>query len=565
MSDDPYKVVLRFAAFFPGVLSRIEMHALRSGGDLDHVDLGLTSRNRAHVGATFAAPIRTEIKGMMRQNRAEEVTALRKARQKTLADQREEDGFLRPYKESANGPLREIVLTANKAYFAAPPDAPEEDVLITYSRDKDGHPIENRLCKAKIAAFEQRGLEFFKTYFPDSVRHLRLDLDEEAPHFHAIIMPVVEKTSKRRGRQLMIEPGSNPLIRDYEHAQDVAGEFFGCLGLVRGERRAEQRREALEADLPLPDVLKSKAPRDWRAERAKKLLDRETQADQRTAEADQKIAHADLAAALARDEREEARRRQQLAEERQKEAEQAIGAAQTHAATARASKEAVMVGLDAILKQELTYLPATDQRRDGLTFGPAAPESRTTRDRLIDRIRPASRWLTDIAAWVARLLQREKDLHRQEAEITRRAAILAKAEAAQGRSVPGDIAEIAASRMPVTYTASSFPDAWHIGPNADKVHVQRQLDAMENKALSACHRATRDALLLCEEPSELRTGFSRGLGALEVGANQRGYDLATGKHDPHRAADPGRALLHTDQEALPIRVWRQGAEELGAR
>ena len=66
------------------------------------------------------------------------------------------------------------------------------------------------------------------------MRHLRLDLDEEVPHFHAVIFVTAEKTNETRGTQRLIQPSANPLLADYELLQDVAGEHYCVFQLMLG-------------------------------------------------------------------------------------------------------------------------------------------------------------------------------------------------------------------------------------------------------------------------------------------------------------------------------------------
>jgi hypothetical protein len=80
-------------------------------------------------------------------------------------------------------------------------------------------------------------------------------------------MQTHEKTTKSRGRQVLVKPSANPLLKDYEHAQDVAGEFFAPLGLVRGKTRKRNRQEAKEAGLPLPGSVRHTSPRAFREAR----------------------------------------------------------------------------------------------------------------------------------------------------------------------------------------------------------------------------------------------------------------------------------------------------------
>ena len=57
-----HPIVFRFASVFPAALARIEMHAKRSGGPLENVELQFMHRNKVYVGPTFAKEMRDEIR-----------------------------------------------------------------------------------------------------------------------------------------------------------------------------------------------------------------------------------------------------------------------------------------------------------------------------------------------------------------------------------------------------------------------------------------------------------------------------------------------------------------------
>ena len=277
-----HPAVLRFKEMMPGQLGKMKMHATREGGDLDHCDTDRKEDSRWYREfgqKDFAKAVRKEIKADSKINLARELEALDRLHRQKDRKKRKEEGWKDPFRSSAKGPLREAILTASAEYFKADDDDP--DPYIAHRRTLGGERETLLLSREKIAAFERRGLAFFRKYFPGQVRHLRLDLDEEVPHFHALIVVKVVEESKRRGKQILIQPSANPLIASYEHAQDVAGEFFGDVGLVRGERRAAARREAKERDLPLPERRDHVSPAEFRAERAERIRQREEDIQQR--------------------------------------------------------------------------------------------------------------------------------------------------------------------------------------------------------------------------------------------------------------------------------------------
>lgn len=122
--------------------------------------------------------------------------------------------------------MREGILTAHKSFFGGVGRA-EWDMT-------------------QVEAFKQRALEFLREHFSDDqLLYVVAHADEEAFHLHFVVAVWDEKHSANRGRQLMVQPSANPLLANYEYAQDLAGMAFADLGLCRGERRAEARREAL--------------------------------------------------------------------------------------------------------------------------------------------------------------------------------------------------------------------------------------------------------------------------------------------------------------------------------
>ncbi|WP_283425484.1 hypothetical protein [Shimia sagamensis] len=144
------------------------------------------------------------------------------------------EGLKDPWRASKGGPLREVILTANKDWFA---EAEESDVL--FSEDEK---------RAKEEQFKAHAVKWLKARFEADVIHAHADHDEMACHVHAVIMPRHEKKSARRGTQQTLQPSSHPLLESYEDAQDDVGAFFEEIGLRRGAKGAEARREAMRAN-----------------------------------------------------------------------------------------------------------------------------------------------------------------------------------------------------------------------------------------------------------------------------------------------------------------------------
>ncbi|PLW75760.1 hypothetical protein, partial [Cohaesibacter celericrescens] len=286
----PHSVVLRFDGVVPVDAKRILMHAQRRGGDVDHCDLSRSADTVCfdETGEDFSKRLRDKIKDIAEVNLKNNLEALALLGRNKDRKKRAELGLIDPYRASKYGPVREAILTANQTYFLADDDDPYP--YIAHKTTELGDRIEVRLSRKTIAQFREKGREFFEKYFPEQVLHLRLDMDEEVPHFHAVLFITKEVVSQRRGKQVMLQPSANPLIASYEHAQDVAGDFFKDIGLQRGERSAQARRDAKEQGQVPPDKrshTKAQAYRDDRAEnitvREARLVKRERLLDQREA------------------------------------------------------------------------------------------------------------------------------------------------------------------------------------------------------------------------------------------------------------------------------------------
>lgn len=301
-----HPVVLRFAEMFPSALARYEMHAARKGGKLDHIDPERSGSNRLLIGgADWREKLEQEIRIAAATNLAEELEALQQRKRWKEIEARIQQGKQGPWRSSVGGPLREVILTAHRDWFAG------QDEGETASRAQ---------------RFEAQAVEWLQSRFGDAVVHARADHDEMTYHIHAILAPWVEKTSTRRGTQRVIQPSSNPLLKHYEAAQDDVGEFFATIGLKRGQRRAEKRREiaeriaererkraalaaksdAVPADLSedqdprLPDPVRHKPTPVWWAEEKERLDDEAQQIEiaRRRAAAEAKR-QAEQAAAIA--------------------------------------------------------------------------------------------------------------------------------------------------------------------------------------------------------------------------------------------------------------------------
>ncbi|PVH27231.1 plasmid recombination protein [Pararhodobacter oceanensis] len=210
MAASEYPVVLRFEGMNPDQIGRYEVHRLRKGGDLGHIDPNKPKPRRLIGSETWAQEALAEINLMKTQNFAYELADLdRRNRRKDIA-KRVVEGPRDPWRASKHGPLREVILTANKEWFEK---TASSDVLFDTQREDD---------------FERTAVEWLRENFGDDVIHARADLDEQTYHIHAVIMP--RATVERYGKTCAIlQPSAHPLIQNYEDAQDSVGAKFASL------------------------------------------------------------------------------------------------------------------------------------------------------------------------------------------------------------------------------------------------------------------------------------------------------------------------------------------------
>lgn len=341
-------IVLRFASLFPRDLKRREMHDKRTGGDLTHIRMDLSHLNTQPVGGPdWIERLHAEIATAMEHNFEEEIAARERKGRFLEAERLRERGPVDPWKFTREGPLREGIITVNKMWFG-------------------GTGYEN-WDPERVEAFKQRATDFLLEHFPDGqLREVNIDEDEVALHIHFAVAVWVEKVSQNRGRQWLLQPSANPLLANYEYAQDLAGEAFLDLGIHRGERRAAAACQALAAGVEMPEPRKHVPPSEWRREQRRLALeDRDrileaaraeatatvadgvalaksavkksrkrsiAEAKARKAETDRQIAAAERERALAEAQAEVARRASLQAEEARREADRHAEAAREEAA-----------------------------------------------------------------------------------------------------------------------------------------------------------------------------------------------------------------------------------------
>lgn len=205
-------------------------------------------------------------------NFADELAKLKKRRRTTEFHKRLAEGPRDPWRATRHGPMREIILTANKAWFEGFEETSMEDLF----------------GESREARFENRALAWLKAHFGDDLVHARADLDETTFHIHAVILP---RARTKDGRHVL-QPSKHPMIADYEAAQDSVGAWFEEIGLVRGERGAEAIREAIahnaqrrpdEPPKNVPSRRRHVSPRSWRRAQERKLAEQDREVTGREA------------------------------------------------------------------------------------------------------------------------------------------------------------------------------------------------------------------------------------------------------------------------------------------
>jgi hypothetical protein len=343
-------IVLRFASMFPRDLARRNMHDKRTGGDLSHVRTDLSGLNTQLIGeADWIAQLHTDIALARDNNLEEEITARQRKGRHLEAEEVRARGTVDPWKFTRDGPLREGILTVNKLWFGG-----------------TGHENWDSL---RVEAFKKRGLEFLKRHFPDGqLRHVSIHEDEEAVHFHFVIAVWVEKTSQNRGRQWLLQPSANPLLANYEHAQDLAGEAFADLGIHRGERRAAAARHAMAAGFEAPEPRRHVPPSEWRREqRLLALQERDRICAEARAEADATIADGMVQAEA--EVKKSRKRAIKEAKAKRAELDRQIAAAERARAQEKAHAAASRLALDAA---EATRVTADQYAADKMRIADAA-------------------------------------------------------------------------------------------------------------------------------------------------------------------------------------------------
>ena len=245
-------VVLRFSRLKPKQLSRFKMHDRRSGGDLNHVDLTKKSLNQIEHGENnWILKLTRRIERMAKRNLKNEVRALKEKGRFAEAERRQAEGPKSPWHANTDAPLREGILTVIKSWFGG--SGVEE-------WDQD-----------KVEDFREYAMAFLHTHFPDGqLLYAASHSDEEAFHIHFVTSTWDSKITANRGKQIQLRAAANPILKRYEYAQDLAGEYFEQIGITRGERRAKARRQAKAEGNLVPEKRHHIPPSEYREQERNK-------------------------------------------------------------------------------------------------------------------------------------------------------------------------------------------------------------------------------------------------------------------------------------------------------
>lgn len=265
----PFPVVYRVQPLHPRDLSGVRFHGERTGGDLSHITppehYDTEGRDAPMVflfdeagrpiddpDRDWVGKIRDEVKEAAAFNTAQQVGELERAGKGARARRRAKEGDKPPYRSQGPGPLREVLVSVNAEWF-----------------DKAGGQP-GQWDQAKVKAWSAEALRFVQAEWGPALRYARIDFDEDGPHLHAVAAPWVKMKTPNGAEQKVMVPRKFRASEDLEKAQDRAGAAFAHLGLVRGERRAEARRQAVaEGKQPEPKR-QHVPPRRWRQQMATK-------------------------------------------------------------------------------------------------------------------------------------------------------------------------------------------------------------------------------------------------------------------------------------------------------
>lgn len=541
-------IVLRFERVSTYGLGGIEAHGKRLGEN-PHVDPSRTSLNHFPVGdADLRKIANARIVDIQKRNIALKRESLKRRRRKS------ELAALEAAEEVAGedaGALAEIIGEA----WDHKNEKPWVECILSASHDwfLDEKGAQD---PARVADFDAFAVDYLKSEFGSELIYARVDADEKTRHLSAVIAP--EAREKRTGRY-MLSHAQHRLFGQveeitvagddgreeqwqrgsYELFQDRVADYAKTKGLKlrRGERRVARERLRRTTG---KEVIKVRNVSPSRGRELAEVLVGE-------GEAQRKKGQAELDAARNRIRRNEAREQAKL----------------------EARVAAVETGLDMIEAGEITYRPASEGKREGISMTVKDPD-RSKVEGIRAILEPGQKWLLGIARRFFAIQQtmdrQTREMRREGAEQRRRARVLAEEEERSAMRFPLTIREIidgisrgATRTRTAHYTEEDFPGA--IAVESDNSTLIEKLvaecDRMKNSGLRSAWLATADAAMLCDESPKLQQAYMNGCGLLIAVSEARGLDLISGEHDPGQATDPTKAHLHTDSVPEPIRVkWK---------
>ncbi len=559
MKEPASLIVLRYERVTYHGLGGIEAHGKRLGDDMDHVDPARTHLNEFLVGHEHLRDIANDhIARMQKDNAERKAAGLRRSRHKKQARELEEAlevagddphalaevvGW--PWDNKNVKPFTEGIISVSHAWFLNEQD--EED-------------------PAKVDAFRSFVVGYLEEEFGGEVIYARFDRDEETPHISFVVAPEHEnRKTKRRElshRQHRVfgmeevqalfddeEPDPKLTRRSYEILQDRIADYAQRQGLCiqRGERRAAEERvqRALgETVIKRRNISPSRGREIAAAEAARASGDRDAAAAARIAAEKDRRSASDL--------REEATRTLAEAKASREAAEKQRRAAEQERASLAAREESLKIGTQAIIAEELVYLPPSSDAAEGLTWGRKRPESKERRLWLAEKIKPARDWLVGFARSIfGHQEQNEAVLAEQKA----RAEAIVEAESRQGRKPPKTMVDLIKEAGADPGEKLPIPNAWALPAEMTARQIEKQLAGMTNTAICDAYAPTRDAKEFTEH-SDMQKRYQAGFDRLLKEAERRGLDVELREHHPGKGTDPERARLHTDSPPVVLRVMR---------
>lgn len=280
-----YAVVYHMEGWTPDQLKLMQKHHRREGKDTEHCDPQRFEMNEVIHGNrdTWADDFLADVERIKEINLENEVEALNRRGRRKEAARRRKKGHQDPWKSSGTlGCVRSIVLTANAEWFR---QHGFEEFEGADFRDPQ-----------KVAQFKAAAVAYLDRQIPrEHCLFMVYETDEKAPHIHAYYVAWNEKETKTKGIQRMLQPTDMKHFRNSEKAQDTVAEWFAHMGLVRGQKTAEERRRAKKEGLMPPAKRKHQAPWQWRQAERLTLIDAADKARAERAKADARIEAAEAA------------------------------------------------------------------------------------------------------------------------------------------------------------------------------------------------------------------------------------------------------------------------------